>query len=388
MTEWKHVALGDIVERVRTKGPADDVKVYTVSAAHGLIDQEIYFTRSVASKDRSTYYIVEDGEFVYNKSTSKDAPYGVVARNASGAQVAVTPLYIAFRCSSDDVDPRFLLLACNSAGFFDSLAGTLREGARAHGLLNVRLAEFFGARVALPALAEQRRIVHLIESIDAHIEALEGEALAAARVLTAMCLSLTDPALCDESKRLEEVAEVLDRMRIPLSEAERSQRLGAVPYYGANGQVGWIDEAIFDEPLVLMAEDGGPVNEWQTKPQSYRVDGPSWVNNHAHVLRASGVSRDWLYYATRHLNLEGVAAGGTRSKLTQRNLRSLKIGVCHDESERVAQLHAADNLRGSLNGEVSRLRAVRADVLSALLSQSFEIPRSYHDPLADQEVAA
>src|SRR5438128_1786576 len=83
---------------------------------------------------------------------------------------------------------------------------------------------------------------------------------------------------------LGEVVDILDSRRIPVNSKERAKRVGDVPYYGATGQVGWIDDYIFNEELVLLGEDGAPFLD-QTKPKAYLIRGRSWVNNHAHVLR-------------------------------------------------------------------------------------------------------
>jgi len=82
---------------------------------------------------------------------------------------------------------------------------------------------------------------------------------------------------------VSQVSDCIDRLRVPINKKERLKRQGSIPYYGANGQVGWIDTPIFNEPLVLVVEDETFVG--RTKPFSYIIRGPSWVNNHAHVLR-------------------------------------------------------------------------------------------------------
>jgi type I restriction enzyme S subunit len=90
--------------------------------------------------------------------------------------------------------------------------------------------------------------------------------------------------------RLDEVCDFLDSRRIPVNNTERAKRMAGkaqselFPYYGANGQTGWIDDYLFDEPLILLAEDGGNFGS-KDKPIAYSVSGRYWVNNHAHVLR-------------------------------------------------------------------------------------------------------
>jgi len=76
---------------------------------------------------------------------------------------------------------------------------------------------------------------------------------------------------------IEQVTECLDHMRIPINKTERARRIGDIPYYGANGQVDWIDDYIFDEPLVLVVED--ETFTGRKKPFCYKITGKSWVNN-------------------------------------------------------------------------------------------------------------
>jgi type I restriction enzyme S subunit len=147
---------------------------------------------------------------------------------------------------------------------------------------------------------------------------------------------------------LSQVVTCLDSERIPVKEDERQKRFGSVPYYGANGRVGWIDEAIFNEPLLLIAEDGGHFGEPE-RGVAYTIRGPSWVNNHAHVLRPdeSRVLLDFLGYHFRHFDFQPYITGTTRAKLTQRDLMRVEIPVPPVvEQERIVKLlDEADELR-------------------------------------------
>jgi len=146
----------------------------TVAAGVGLVDQEAFFTKRVASADLSGYWRVSPGDFVYNKSASKSAPFGVNARLVGDTDAIVTPLYFVFR-PDDTVDHEFFELMINSDAFFRSLSGRLREGARAHGALNVRLHEFFSAEVPLPPRKEQEAIVAIVRAVDDSIHAFDDE---------------------------------------------------------------------------------------------------------------------------------------------------------------------------------------------------------------------
>ena len=83
---------------------------------------------------------------------------------------------------------------------------------------------------------------------------------------------------------LENCINILDSKRVPINSNERSKRYGSIPYYGATGQIGWIDDYLFNETLVLLGEDGAPFLE-TFKDKAYIIYGKSWVNNHAHVLQ-------------------------------------------------------------------------------------------------------
>lgn len=117
-----------------------------------------------------------------------------------------------------------------------------------------------------------------------------------------------------------QITECLDYKRVPINKEARAKRAGTIPYYGANGQVGWIDDFIFDEPLVLVVED-----ETFTGREisfSYKITGKAWVNNHAHVLRAtSAVHVDYLNYSLAYYPFTPLTQGTTgRRKLTQNAL--------------------------------------------------------------------
>ena len=123
--------------------------------------------------------------------------------------------------------------------------------------------------------------------------------------------------------RVEDCCEILDSQRKPVTESERIP--GMYPYYGANGMQGTINQYIFDDKLVLVAEDGGHFGS-KTKPIAYLVNGKCWVNNHAHVLRSKkGFLAEYICYSLMFYKIESYINGTTRQKLTQAALRKLLI---------------------------------------------------------------
>lgn len=123
--------------------------------------------------------------------------------------------------------------------------------------------------------------------------------------------------------KLGEVCEILDSKRIPITASNR--QAGSYPYYGANGVQDYINDYIFDDELVLLAEDGGNFGS-KDKPIAYRVSGKCWVNNHAHVLKPKqGLNVDYLCYSLMFYDVSTLVNGATRKKLTQADMRKIEI---------------------------------------------------------------
>lgn len=134
---------------------------------------------------------------------------------------------------------------------------------------------------------------------------------------------------------LEDVCYILDNKRVPITECDRKK--GPYPYYGANGVQDYVDDYIFDDELVLLAEDGGNFGS-KEKPIAYRVSGKCWVNNHAHVLKPKeNINVNYLCYSLMFYDVSGFVNGATRQKLTQSNMRQMLIPFCSlAEQQRIA----------------------------------------------------
>ena len=123
--------------------------------------------------------------------------------------------------------------------------------------------------------------------------------------------------------RLGDICEILDSKRIPITASNR--KAGIYPYYGANGIQDYVDDYIFDDELVLLAEDGGHFGSTD-KPIAYRVSGKCWVNNHAHVLKPKDyLNVDYLCYSLMFRDVSSIVNGATRQKLTQADMREIEI---------------------------------------------------------------
>jgi hypothetical protein len=172
---WSNLPLSSVATRVTTKNKKLIDEVFTVSAEHGLIEQEKFFNKRVASKNLLGYTVVQPGMLVYNKSYSANAAFGVITRNHHDYSGVVSPLYIVFEPNEDKVLGTYLELAANSSLFFSSLQKFIKEGGRAHGGITVSLGDFFDCEIPIPSLPEQKRILDLLSSVDAYIDALKQQ---------------------------------------------------------------------------------------------------------------------------------------------------------------------------------------------------------------------
>lgn len=158
-----------------------------------------------------------------------------------------------------------------------------------------------------------------------------------------------------EYRTIEEWCEILDSQRIPITAKNRIE--GPYPYYGANGIQGYVNDYIFDDELVLLAEDGGNFGS-KNRPIAYRVSGKCWVNNHAHVLKPkNGLDVDYLCYSLMFYNTNGLVNGATRQKLTQSTMRTMKIPCLeiNEQQEIVQKIKKIESILNDLNGQLDLL---------------------------------
>lgn len=116
-----------------------------------------------------------------------------------------------------------------------------------------------------------------------------------------------------------------DSKRIPLSNNERLEKQGTIPYYGATGIMDYVDDYIFNGDYVLLAEDGSVMTD-QGTPILQRITGKSWVNNHAHVLEpVEGYSCLLLYMLLKDIPVVQIKTGSIQYKINQQNLNAYQV---------------------------------------------------------------
>lgn len=168
--EWKLIKLSDICQRVQTKNTGNQCRqVLTIAAQHGLVNQEDFFNKTVASENLEGYYLLQKGDFAYNKSYSGGYTWGAIKRLEWYDKGVLSPLYICFRPDSSKVNADFLAHYFESKKWHKGIADIAGEGARNHGLLNISVIDFFNTIHRIPDLDEQKDIARILNSLSSKL---------------------------------------------------------------------------------------------------------------------------------------------------------------------------------------------------------------------------
>ncbi|EIA6641844.1 restriction endonuclease subunit S [Enterococcus faecalis] len=164
--DWEQRKLGEITKRVTRKNKElESTLPLTISAQYGLVDQITYFDKRIASKDVSNYYLIKKGEFAYNKSYSKDFPWGAVKRLDNYDKGVLSTLYIVFKPT--DIESNFLVSYYDTTMWHKEVSIRAAEGARNHGLLNITAKDFFDTDLIISTNSkEQQKIGSFFKQLD------------------------------------------------------------------------------------------------------------------------------------------------------------------------------------------------------------------------------
>jgi type I restriction enzyme S subunit len=178
-----------------------------------------------------------------------------------------------------------------------------------------------------------------------------------------------------EFQKIKECCNILDSKRIPINSEERRKIHGNIPYYGANGIQGYVNDHIFNEELILLAEDGGYFEEYKTRPIAQYVIGKSWVNNHAHVLNSKkNILLKWIFYSLVHKNITPYINGSTRTKLNQSDLQQISILIppLNEQKKIVIILSNMDSLIESTNKVIDNIKSLKTGLMQKLLTRGID----------------
>ena len=364
--------LGDFIQPVDERNR--DLKVdYLLGVS--ISKQFIPSIANIVGTDLSSYKIVRTGQFAYGPVTSRNGEKISIAL-LQDKDCIISSSYTVFEVvNKNELDPEYLMLWF-SRPEFDRYARYMSHG-------SVR--EIFGwdelckVELPVPPVDEQRSIVKAYQTITERIELkrrINDNLLAATQAIYKSWFVDFEPFdnACPPNWKngcVDDIAELYDSMRKPLSSLERADMERAYPYYGAVSIVDYVDDFIFDGEYLLLSEDGIYVVDENGHPLLQHITGKFWANNHAHILKGkAGFNEDSLYLFLSNTNMAPIVTGAAQPKINQANLKSFPITI--PTSEVVEKFNTLIqpffDQRLSNEAEVKKLETLKDLLLSRLVN--------------------
>ena len=385
---WESTRLNKIAETV-TSGSRDWAQYYSESGSK--------FIRMTNLPRGGIYLKLDDLKYVNVHSNSSDGKRTslkegdlLISITAELGKIGWVPpelgeAYInqhtaLVRIKKESADSKYIAYLLSSHAMNHKINRLNDSGAKA----GLNLPTIRSIPMVLPPLPEQRKIAKILSTWDKAIsttEKLIETSKQQKKSLMQQLLTgkkrLVNPETGEafdgewEEVKLDEVAQCLDNKRVPLNGEQRSDMQGQYPYWGANGIVDYINEYIFDEPIVLLAEDGGYFDEYASRPIANISYGKCWVNNHAHIIKAlDKVTNEWLYFSLVHKNIMAFINGGTRAKLNKKDMLLIKIQLPSllEQQKIVSVLTAADKEIAVLEAKLAHFKQEKKALMQQLLT--------------------
>lgn len=352
-----------------------------VSIHHGVVPRSSLTDGEARADDLSTYKRCEPGDIVLNRMRAFQGAIGVARQSG-----LVSPDYLVLR-PRPAADGRYLHHLFRSRWFVSEMAARLRGiGSVDQG--NVRTprinAEDLGdIEVPLPDTHRQKVIADFLDRETARIDALINAKrrlinLLQTRWRVAVEQRMVTLASEHGTVPLRHLVTCLDGTRVPLSAEERGHRQGPFPYYGASGIVDYVDDYLFDEVLVLLGEDGAQLGDPGCLIAQV-VSGKIWVNNHTHVLRPTKVEPQFLAMHLNTFDRVPFISGGTREKITQDDLLSIRVPhvPVADQQLWISQLatwrHACDSATDQIRRQLDLVAEHRQALITAAVTGELDV---------------
>lgn len=348
--DWEEKSFGDfLITHSEKTSDKDSYPLYSLTIESGVQPKtERYEREFLVKKEGDNYKIVPPNAFVYNPMNLR---FGALKVNHEKFSVSVSGYYDVFSLKDDStlafwenylVTPRMLNY------YFSIATGSLIEKLRVH------YSQFVKIKKAVPSFPEQQKIADFLSTIDtviekqkATVEAWEERKKGVMQKLFSQEVRFKADDGSEfpdwEEKKLGECCDILDSLRKPVSKENRIS--GKFAYYGSTNIQDYIDDYLFDEPLVLLAEDAGPFDDFWNKAIAQFATGKFWVNNHAHVLRPYG-NRKYFFYALEHKDIRMYINNPSRGKLNQEDMIEIPMQIpCLAEQQKIADcLSALDDV--------------------------------------------
>ncbi len=315
--------LGELITQRREKNDGSNLPICGVSK-DGLIPPK------QIDADTSIYNVFYRDDFIFNPARME---LNSIAINDKYDRAICSSLYeVFFVHRTDLLLPHFLKLIVKQKWFTRYCEflgqGSAREYCRFNNISEIEI-EF-------PPIEEQQRIVDYYSSIQKRI-ALKKQIN---DNLEAQAQSVLQDKINSSGVEttVDNLINLFDSMRRPMSSLDRSGMERIYPYYGAASLMDYVDNYIFDGIYGLLGEDGTVMDD-NGYPTMQYVWGKFWVNNHAHIFQGkNGYSTEMVYLILKNTVVRNAVTGAVQLKINQENLRKLPVVVPCDND--LTQLNA------------------------------------------------
>ncbi len=329
---WEVKKLGDVCEikppksEARNKLKETDVVSFAPMEDLGINQKFLNPTKERILKEVSgsyTYFANDDVLLAKITPCFENGKLGI-AKNLKNGIGFGSSEYLVFR-TNENLFPEYLYYFLLRPQFIEEGAKRM-TGAVGHKRVSNEFIE--NCTISVPPLPEQKHIVAILdetfESIAKAKENAEKNLKNAKEIFESYLQSVFENKGDGwEEKTLNQISENLDSKRIPITKKIRTN--GSIPYYGASGIVDYVEEYIFDEDLLLVSEDGANLLA-RTYPIAFSINGKTWVNNHAHVLRFNNrASQKYVELYLNSIKLDDFVSGMAQPKLNQAMLNKIPI---------------------------------------------------------------
>lgn len=343
--EWEIVQIKDILIKVDKPVEVEADKEYTQIGirSHG---KGIFYKEPIKGKElgNKRVFWIEPDCFVVNIVFAWECAIARTTREQVG--MIASHRFPMYKPKEEKVNVEYLVLYFMSKKGKEIMEYASPGGAGRNRTLGQE--RFLNSQIVLPTLREQDNIVKILNLQKSKMDllvnlqdALKTEKYILLQKYITGKVSISNTRSKWSVYKIDQVCEILDSMRKPLNANEREGRQKKYPYYGANGLLDYVDEYIFEDELILLAEDGGNFEEFSSKPIATFITGKSWVNNHAHVLKVRReFDSKFVFFALEHKDIRVYINGTTRAKLTQEDMKQIKIAIPNniEEQKKIARL--------------------------------------------------
>ena len=359
--KWDKKLLSDFSKKITKKNSNNVIKnVICNSAQNGLIPQLDFFDKEIANNENTAgYYIINNGDFVYNPRKSLSAPYGPVNIYKYDKAGIVSPLYLCF--SVEGIDKKYLLQRFKSNCWHRYIYLNGDSGAR-HDRVSIKDDVFLSQPIYVPSMAEQADIANFLEIIDKRINVQNKIISKYESIIKGLCEYIITIAN-GHPIRLGEISTIYQPQTI--TQAELSEN-GDYPVFGANGIIGYYHQFNHEKAQIIITCRGstcGTVN--MSVPNS-------WITGNSMVINVDGyesiVDKQYLFYYLKSISFKSMISGSGQPQIVRKPLVDLLISL-PELNTQVKYCSIIDTIDKKLVKEkdmLSRLTDLKAYLLSNL----------------------